>query len=140
MSQQVYVINASLAVILLLLALCAGFMSGSLAFRRTIDALQHTAVITLTLLGAMTFISIGKITMLIATYSYRDWFVFDSALLFLALILVPTAAIAVFSVPRLLQLAQLQPRESEASISRTKRREPLKSHSSYRCKYWSLKH
>lgn len=125
MSQQVYVINASLAVLLLLLALCASFISGSLAYRTTVEALQRTSRATLALLGAMTLISIGKITMLIATYSYQDWFVFDSALLFLALILAPTAAVAFMSLPRLLQLgklAKLQPEKADCMISRTKRR------------------
>ncbi|QHW33333.1 hypothetical protein GZH47_22750 [Paenibacillus rhizovicinus] len=122
MSQQIYVINAALAVLLLLLALCAGFMSGSLAFRKTEESLQRTSIATLALLGAMSLISVGKVTMLIATYSYRSWFVLDSALLFLTLIMVPTAAIAVFSLPRLLQLAKLQPRETETAVSRTKRR------------------
>ncbi|NBD26607.1 phosphoethanolamine transferase domain-containing protein [Paenibacillus glycinis] len=122
MSQQIYVINASLAVLLLLLALCAGFVSGCLAFRKTEESLQRTSIVTLALLGAMTLISIGKVTMLIATYSYRSWFVLDSALLFLSLIMAPTAAIAVFSLPRLLQLAKLRPRETESAVSRTKRR------------------
>lgn len=122
MSQQIYVINAALAVLLLLLALCAGFLSGSLAFRKTEESLQRTSLATLALIGLMTLISIGKVTMLIATYSYRSWFVLDSALLFLTLIVVPTIAIAFFSLPRLLQLAKLRPRESEAAISRTKRR------------------
>ncbi|QHT62676.1 hypothetical protein GXP70_23650 [Paenibacillus lycopersici] len=122
MSQQIYVINAALAVLLLLLALCAGFMTGSLAFRKTGESLRHGAIATLSLLGAMSLISIGKVTMLIATYSYRSWFVLDSALLFLTLIMAPTAAIAVFSLPRLLQLAKLQPRLTESAVSRTKRR------------------
>jgi hypothetical protein len=122
MSQQIYVINAALAVLLLLLALCAGFMSGSLAFRKTEESLRRTSLATLVLIGSMTLISIGKVTMLIATYSYRSWFVLDSALLFLTLIMAPTIAIFIYSLPRLLQLAKLQPRESEAAISRTKRR------------------
>ncbi|SFJ01769.1 hypothetical protein SAMN02799624_03017 [Paenibacillus sp. UNC496MF] len=122
MSQQIYVINAALAVLLLLLALCAGFLSGNLALRKTVDSLQRGSIATLALLGAMTLIAIGKVTMLIATYSYRSWFVLDSALLFLTLIMAPTAAIAFFSLPRLLQLSKLQPREAGTAVSRTKRR------------------
>ncbi|MFC4810760.1 hypothetical protein [Paenibacillus sp. GCM10023250] len=122
MSQQIYIINAALAVLLLLLALCAGFLSGSLALRKTVDSLQRGSIATLALLGVMTLIAIGKVTMLIATYSYRSWFVLDSALLFLTLIMAPTAAIAFFSLPRLLQLAKLQPRDAGKPVSRTKRR------------------
>ncbi|RAP77338.1 hypothetical protein [Paenibacillus montanisoli] len=122
MSVPVYVVNASMAVLLLLLALFAGLSAGCLAFRRTTNSLKRTAVLTLAILGSMTLLAAAKLIMLIATYSYRSWFVLDNALLFFVLILLPTAAIAYYSLPRLIDLAKLMIKSPEETANRTKRR------------------
>lgn len=122
MSEKVYVTNAVLVIVLLLLALFAGLASGSLAFRKTMESLKRTALVTLILLATMTLLAIGKMILLIATYSYREWFVLDNLLLFVTLIVLPSAAIAFFSVPRLLELTHLQPKHREETANRTKRR------------------
>ncbi|WP_308635657.1 PH domain-containing protein [Paenibacillus silvisoli] len=122
MSIPVYIVNAAMAVTLLLLSLFAGLSTGSLAFRRTTYSLKRTAVATLAILGSMTLLSAAKLIMLIATYSYRSWFVLDNALLFFALIMLPTAAIARYSLPRLLDLAKLKIKSLDEAANRTKRR------------------
>ncbi|MBP3962094.1 hypothetical protein [Paenibacillus lignilyticus] len=122
MSTPVYVINAAMAVLLLLLSLFAGLTTGSMAFRRTTHSLRRTAILTLALLCSMTLLALAKMIMLIATYSYRNWFVLDNALMFFALIMLPTAAIAFYSVSRLLNLARLTVKHPNDVVSRTKRR------------------
>lgn len=122
MSEKIYVTNAILVILLLLLALFAGLASGSLAFRKTMESLKRTSLVTLILLATMTLLAVGKMILLIATYSYREWFVLDNLLLFITLIALPSAAIAFFSVPRLLELTHLQPKHRDEAANRTKRR------------------
>ncbi|GGD48861.1 hypothetical protein [Paenibacillus nasutitermitis] len=122
MSEALLGINAVLAIVYLLVALLAGYGTGSIAFRHTIAEMQRTAKLCLVLLAALGLLAISQIALFLLFSTYSWWFVWDKALLFVPMISLPLTACAVYSRPKLMEIIRLQTAEPEVPANRTKRR------------------
>ena len=122
MSEELIGIGALLSGLFVPVALLAGYGIGSLAFRGTVTSMRRTAQINLALLGVLGLLAGGIATLLLCLYKLSWWLMWDKALLFVPLIALPLTAAALFTVPRLLQLARLSASDPQQPANRTKRR------------------
>ncbi|MFC5648151.1 hypothetical protein ACFPYJ_03280 [Paenibacillus solisilvae] len=125
MSEDILILNAVLAVSFLLIALFAGHVAGSLAYCKTIVSMRRYAKVNGSLLALIGLLGVAKLTILIYlnylnTYSMlAAW---ENLLLFALLIALPAITVAIFSIPRLLEIIHLQPNREYEPANRTKRR------------------
>jgi hypothetical protein len=122
MSEGLLGMNAVIALVLLLIALLTGYGAGSIAFHQTVSGMRRTAKLNLALLALLGALALFNIALFIFFYSYNWLYIWDKVLLFVPLIVLPSIAIAIFSVPRLLDIARLSEAYPLEEANRTKRR------------------
>ncbi|MBW7455775.1 hypothetical protein ACFOLF_27295 [Paenibacillus sepulcri] len=122
MSESILGINAILAIVYLLVALLAGYGTGSIAFRHTIADMQRSAKLSLGLLALLALLASGQIALFLFFSTYSWWFVWDKALLFVPMVAMPLTACAIYSRPKLMEIIRLKADEPELPANRTKRR------------------
>ncbi|BBH24907.1 hypothetical protein Back11_62520 [Paenibacillus baekrokdamisoli] len=122
MSESILIINAIVAVTFLVLSLFAGHVAGSLAYSKTIKHLRRAARFNFTLLAGIGVLAITKLALIVYRYFYGMPSLGDSLLLFIPLIALPAIAIAVFSVPRLIEIIRMRTTNAYEPANRTKRR------------------
>lgn len=122
MFQALIGMDTVLAMVILLFSLLAGYGSGALAYRKTIESMRRTARTNLALLASIGVLAICEILLMVYSSSSGWLYVRNEVLLFSLFIALPYAASILFAVPRLVELARIQVETRQQPASRVKRR------------------